>query len=163
MSCMYVHSHLLINMPYLQPNLNMYLVMNIYFMACSIRRQMIKMVLGCEQIYYVSLCESHHSIRLAIVPDEDTLSSQSFRERWELIEELNIKLMEKVKTFMRASDPPQRYIPCYLCSKLHLTLDKIRANDKPLHCLEGGKLRKDYYLDLRRYEGYLLLYCYVHQ
>ena len=39
---------------------------------------------------------------------------------------------------MPASDPPQRYIPCSLCPKLHLKLDDIRAADKPLHCLNGS-------------------------
>ena len=32
---------------------------------------MIKLVLGRDQLYYVSLCEDHDSIRLAITPEED--------------------------------------------------------------------------------------------
>ena len=118
---------------------------------------MIKMVLGRDQIYYVTLSETHHSIKLAIVPDniKSALSSQSLQERWELIEEFNDKLIEKVEAFMPASDPPQRYIPCCLCSKLHLNLNEIRANDRPLHCF-NGRLPEDYYIDLRQYKGCLV-------
>ena len=119
---------------------------------------MIKMVLGHDQLYYVNLSEDHHSIRLAITPDDDgVVTPQGLQERWKLIEELNAKLMEIVKAFMPASDPPQRYIPCSLCSSLHLKLDDIRADDKPLHCI-NGKLPKDYYSDLRKYQGSKLLY-----
>ena len=119
---------------------------------------MIKMVLGYDQLYYVSLCEDHYSIRLAITPDEDgEVTPQGLQDRWSLIEEFNAKLMKTVKAFMPASDPPQRYIPCSLCPKLHLKLDDIRADDKPLHCL-NGKLPKDYYSDLRQYQGSIYTY-----
>ena len=114
---------------------------------------MIKMVLGCNQLYYVSLSKDHHSIRLAITPDEDGIVKPlGLQERWELIEEFNSKLMETVKAFMPASRLPQSFIPCILCAKLHLKLKDIRANDKPLHCV-NGKLPKEYYSDLRRYTG----------
>ena len=117
---------------------------------------MIKMVLGHDQLYYVSLCEDHYSIRLAITPDEDgVVTPQGLQERWKLIEEFNTKLTEIVKAFMPASDLPQRYIACSLCPNLHLKLDGIRADDKPLHCAHG-KLPKDYYSDLRQYQGILL-------
>ena len=33
------------------------------------------MVLGHDQLYYVSLSEDHHSIRLAITPDEDGIAT----------------------------------------------------------------------------------------
>ena len=111
---------------------------------------MIKMVLGDDQLYYVSLCEDHHSIRLAITPDDDgVVTPQGLQERWKLIEEFNAKLMKTVKAFMPASDLPQRYIPCSFCADLHL---KLRADGKPLHCI-NGKLPKDYYSDLRQYQG----------
>ena len=114
---------------------------------------MIKLVLGCDQLYYVSLSEDHHSIRLAITPDEDgIITPQGLQERWKLIEEFNDKLLKIVKTFMPASDLPQCYIPCSLCPNLHLKLDDIRADAKPLHCFHG-KLQKDYYIDLRQYQG----------
>ena len=62
------------------------------------------MVLGCDQLYYVSLSEDHHSIRLAIIPDEDGIvTPQGLQERWKLIEEFNTKLIETVKAFMPAS------------------------------------------------------------
>ena len=115
---------------------------------------MIKMVLGDDQLYYVSLCEDHHSIRLAVTPDEDGIvTPQGRQERWKLIEEFNAKLVEIVKAFMPASDLPQRYIPCRFCPNLHLKLDDIRADDKPLHCFHG-KLPKDHYSDLtKQYQG----------
>ena len=114
---------------------------------------MIKMVLGCDQLYYVNLSEDHHSIRLAITPDEDGIvTPQGFEERLRLIEDFNAKLIEAVKAFMPASHIPLRYIPCSLCSNLHLKLDDSRADDKPLHCF-NGKLPKDYYIDLRQCLG----------
>ena len=116
---------------------------------------MIKMVLGRYQIYYVTLSESHHSIKLAIVPGKNALSSQSRQERWELIEEFNATLIEKVKAFMPASHLPQRYIPCCSCPELHLNLNEIRANDKPLQCFHGD-IPEDYYFDLRQNKGYLV-------
>ena len=128
---------------------------------CRIRRHVIKLVLGRDQLYYVSLCEDHNSIRLAITPDDDgTVTTQGVKARWDLIEYLNNKLMETVKTFMPASDLPQRYIPCGRCPKLHdhLKLDHIRKNDKPLHC-DRGKLAEDYYSDLRKYQGNHIRSC----
>ena len=118
------------------------------------------MVLGLDQLYYVSLCDDNHSIRLAIVPDEDRVTTKGLQERWKLIEEFNAKLMEKVKAFMPASALPQCYIPCCLCSNLHLNLDDIRADDRPLHCFYG-KLPKDYYSDLRHYQGTYVLLLYA--
>ena len=114
---------------------------------------MIKMVLGDDQLYYVSMSEDHYSIRLAITPDEDgVVTPQGLQERWELIEEFNVKLMKTVQAFMPASDPPQRYIPCRLCPNLHLKLDDVRGGGKTLRCI-NGKLLKDYYSDLRQYQG----------
>ena len=121
---------------------------------------MIKKVLGHDQLYYVSLCEEQHSIRLAITPDEDEIvSPQGLQERWKLIEDFNAKLMETVKAFMPASHLPQCFIPCGLCSNVHLKLDDIRADHKPLRCFKG-KLPKDDYSDLRQYQGiYICSYC----
>ena len=114
---------------------------------------MIKMVLGHDQLYYVSLCTHQHAIRVAIVPDEDdVITPQDLQERWEVIEDFNAKLLKTVTAFMPASELPQRYIPCNLCLKLHLKLDDIRADNKPLHCF-NGKLPKDYYSDLRQCKG----------
>ena len=123
---------------------------------------MIKMVLGRDQLYYISLCKDHHSIRLAITPDEDGIvTPQGLQERWELIEEFKAKLTVAVKTFMPASQLPKCYIPCSLCPNLHLELDNIRADDKPLRCIKG-KLSKDYYSDLRQYQGiYTVSECYI--
>ena len=118
---------------------------------------MIKMVLGYDQLYYVSLHADQHSIRLAITPDEDgVVTSRGLQERWKLIEDFNTKLIKIVKAFMPASDLPQCYIPCSLCPRLHLKLNTIRADDMPLRCI-NGKLPKDYYSDLRQYQGN---YCY---
>ena len=131
-------------------------------LMCRIRRKMIKMVLGCDQLYFVSLCADQHAIRLAITPDDDGVVTQKgFQERWELIEDFNAKLMKTVKAFMPASDLPQRFIPCSLCPKLHLRLDAIRADHKPLHCI-NGKLPNDYYSDLRQYQGNIFTCKYCH-
>ena len=96
---------------------------------------MIKMVLGRDQLYYVSICEDHHSIRLAITPDEDGIvAPEGLQERWKLIEEFKAQLTLAVKAFMPASQLPKYYIPCSLCPYLHLELDNIRADDMPLRC-----------------------------
>ena len=123
---------------------------------------MIKMVLGRDQLYYVSLCKDHHSIRLAITPDEDGIvAPEGLRERWKLIEEFKAQLSVAVKVFMPASQLPKCYIPCSLCPNLHFELDNIRADDKPLRCV-NGKLLTDYYSDLRQYQGiYIGSYCYI--
>ena len=124
-----------------------------FYNVCRIRRHMIKMVLGNDQLYYVSLSEDRHSIRLAIIPDENGIvTPQGLQERWKLMEYFNTKLMETVKVFMPASDLPQRFIPCSKCSTLHLRLEDLRAKNKVLHCLHG-KLPKDYYSDLKQYQG----------
>ena len=123
-------------------------------------RHEVKMVLGDDQVYYVSLCEDHHSIQLAITPDGGRIKPQGFQDRWKLIEEFYAKLKEIVKAFMPASDPPQCFIPCSLCDNLHLKLDDMRENNKSLHCF-NGKLPKDYYMDLRQYPGWYNYYTYV--
>jgi len=110
-------------------------------------------VLGRDQLYYVSLCEDHNSIRLAITPDEDGIvKSRSLQERWKLIDDFTAKLKETTKAFMPASELPQCYVPCSQCSDLHLKLDGIRSTDKPLRCFKG-KLPEDYYSDIRQYQG----------
>ena len=120
------------------------------------------MVLGYDQLYYVSLCEDHHSIRLAITPDGvEEVTPQGFQERWKLIEEFNAKLLKTVKAFMPSSTAPRRYIPCSLCPKLHLKLEEARADDKPLHCV-NGRLPNDYYNDLREHQGSIYTYMYWH-
>ena len=114
---------------------------------------MIKMVLGHDQLYYVSLSDDHHSIRLAITPDEDGITTRrGLQERWKLIKEFDAKLKEMLIAFMPAAQLPQCFIPCSLCPKLHLRLDDMRADDSPLRCM-NGKLPKDYYSDLRQYQG----------
>ena len=125
---------------------------------------MIKLVLGHDQLYYVSLCGHHNSIRLAITPDEDGIvKPQGLQERWRLIEEFNAKLIETTKAFMPASNLPQHYVPCSQCSDLHFKLDDIRATDKQLRCFKG-KLSEDYYSDIRQYQGNLIQFimCYLY-
>ncbi|XP_065902538.1 uncharacterized protein [Dysidea avara] len=114
-----------------------------------LRRHMIKLVLGSDQYYYVS--NDNDCIRLVVSPDEDgVVSVAGLQDRWNLIAFFSTKLMEISATFMPASAPPECYIPCSLCPNLHLKLDEIRANQKPLRCLKG-KLHPDYYKHLRQY------------
>ena len=115
---------------------------------------MIKMALGDDQLYYVSLCEDQYSIRLAITPYGDAV------EKCQLIEEFNAKLIKTVKAFMPSSDLPQCYIPCSLCSNLHLELNDIRAHDRRLRC-SNGRLPRDYYSDLREYSGSIYACTYL--
>ncbi|XP_065911265.1 uncharacterized protein [Dysidea avara] len=118
---------------------------------CQLRRHMIKLVLGIDQYYYVSLSDEKDSIRLAITPDEyGVVSAVGLQNRWNLVTLFCAKLKETMATFMPASAPPECYIPCNLCPKLHLKLDEIRANQMPL-CCSRGKLAPDYYQSLRQY------------
>ena len=114
---------------------------------------MIKLVLGIDQYYYVSLSDEKDSIRLAITPDEDgVVGAEGKQNRWNLVEFCRDKLKEITTTFMPASAPPECYIPCSLCLNLHLKLDEIRATQLPLRC-SRGKLARDYYQSLRQRPG----------
>ncbi|XP_065894341.1 uncharacterized protein [Dysidea avara] len=118
---------------------------------CLLRRHVIKLVLGIDQYYYVTLSDENDSIRLAITPDEDgVVSIAGLQNRWNLIEFFSAKLREITTTFMPASAPPECYIPCSLCPNLHIRLDEIRANEMPLRC-SRGRLTSDYYKSLRQY------------
>ena len=120
---------------------------------------MIKLVLGIDQYYYVSLSDEKDCIRLAITPDErDVVSITGLQNRWNLVEFFSAKLQKITATFMPASSPPECYIPCSLCPKLHLKLDEIRANQMPLCCFRG-RLAPDYYLGLRQYPGNFFIIC----
>ena len=120
---------------------------------CRLRRHLIKLVLGSDQYYYVTLSEEKDSIRLAITPDEDGIVSiTGLQERWKLIEFFQAKLWQITTKFMPASDVPESYIPCSLCPILHLKLDEIRTNKNPLRC-SRGKLPANYYKHLRQYPG----------
>jgi len=119
---------------------------------------MIKLVLGIDQYYYVSLSDEKDCIRLAITPDEsNVVSITGLQNRWNLVEFFNAKLQKITATFMPASSRPECYIPCNLCPKLHLKLDEIRANQNPLCCFRG-RLAPDYYQDLRQYPGKLFVF-----
>ena len=114
---------------------------------------MIKLVLGSDQYYYVSLSDEKDGIRLAISPDEDgVVSIAGLQNRWDLIEFFSTKLKEITATFMPASAPPECYIPCSKCPHLHLKLDDIRINEMQLRC-SRGKLPPDYYKCLRQKPG----------
>jgi len=114
---------------------------------------MIKLVLGIDQYYYVSLSDEKDSIRLAITPDEDGfVGAEGLQNRWNLVEFCRDKLKEITTTFMPASAPPECYIPCSLCPKLHLKLDDVRATHLQLRCCKG-KMARDYYQCLRQHPG----------
>ena len=114
---------------------------------------MIKLVLGSNQYYYVTLSDENDSIRIAISPDEDgVVSITGLQSRRNLIEFFSARLTEITATFMPASAPPECYIPCSLCPGLHLRLDEIRAYELPLRCSKG-KLTSHYYKSLRQYPG----------
>jgi len=122
-------------------------------LADRLRRHMIKLVLGIDQYYYVSLSDEKDSIRLAIAPDEyGVVGAEGMQNRWNLVEFCRDKLKEITATFMPASAPPECYIPCSLCPKLHLKLDEIRATQLPLGC-SRGKLARDYYQSIRQCPG----------
>jgi len=117
----------------------------------SLRRHLIKFMLGDDQFCYVGLCDKHESIVVSIIPEDESepLSTINFQERLELIEFIHTKLSELVKTFMKASRPPTPYMPCMRCYKPHIYWSDVIHSKKPLPCYNEKRLDMDYYDGLR--------------
>ena len=121
----------------------------------SLRRHLIKLILGDDQIYYIGLGDKHESIIVSIAPeDKDVpMNTVSFQERWDLINFIRTSLSELVGVFMKASHPPEPYMPCTRCYEPHITLDDVVSSKKILHCHDSTKLTMEYYDGLRLCKG----------
>ena len=109
-------------------------------------------MLGDDQFCYIGLCDRHENIVVSIIP-EDAVSTVGFQERLKLIEFVHAKLLELVKTFMKASHPPTPYMPCTRCYEPHIDWDDVVCTGKTLRCHDGKRIDMDYYNGLRRCQG----------
>jgi len=121
----------------------------------SLRRHLIKLILGDDQVYYIGLCDRHESIIVSIAPEDDDkpVTRVGLQERLELIVFIRTKLLELITTFMKASGPPIPYMPCTRCYQPHIALDDIVGSSKALRCRDHKKLNMDYYSGLRQCHG----------
>ena len=83
--------------------------------------------LGGHQKYYISHCEEKKSIQLTITAVGGDVSSM--QERRDLINDVTKLLADVMKMFMPAAKRPTPYVPCPLCSTLHISLTDICSDD----------------------------------
>ena len=81
---------------------------------------MVGLQLGSHQKYYISHCEVKKSIQLTITAVGDYVDS--VEERRELIDDVTRLLDNVMKVFMPAAKRPISFVPCPLCSTLHVLL-----------------------------------------
>lgn len=112
------------------------------------RQGMIGLQLGAHQKYYISQCEEKQSIQLTITVAGDDLASR--RERKKLIDDMEFLLDDIMKVFMPATKKPALFVPCSLCSTLHIPLDDVHR-DRTIFCPNSNDtpLSSGYYQDLR--------------
>ena len=100
------------------------------------RHGKVGMQLGAHQKYYISRCEEKQSIQLTItVAGNDW---KCIQERSELIDDVYKLLDNIMKVFMPAAKKPALFIPCDLCSTLHITLKQVYDGDT-VFCPLSGK------------------------
>ena len=93
-------------------------------MFCYRMRQgKVGLQLGFHQKYYVSQCKKKQSIQLTITVAEDDV--KCIQERAKLIENITKMLNDIMRVFMPAAKRPVLFIPCPLCSTLHITLKQL--------------------------------------
>ena len=111
------------------------------------RHGRVGMQLGAHQKYYICRCEEKQSIQLTItVADNDW---KCIQERSELIDDVYKLLNNIMKVFMPATKKPALFVPCDLCSTLHITLKQVYNGDTifcPLSDNDSGL--SGYYGDL---------------
>ena len=112
-----------------------------------LRKGKVKMALGCQEYYTISLCEEKCSIQLSFLHHK---KSHSTDQCVELLKYFESKLHLLMKDFMQASAKPKAYIPCFYqdCSALHIELDLL-CNGDYQHCPTVEKtVPGNYYCDL---------------
>ena len=103
--------------------------------------------LGANQKYYISRCTENQSIQLTITVSQKGI--KCVQERSALIDDVTDLLYGIMKVFMPTVKRPVLFIPCAICSVLHITLKHVRdgntvycpssTDDSPLY---------NYYSDL---------------
>lgn len=117
-------------------------------MLCYRMRQgKVGLQLGFHQKYYISQCKEKQSIQLTITVAGDDV--KCIQERSKLIENITKMLNNIMKVFMPAAKRPVLFIPCPLCSTLHITLKQLYEGYTIFCPLSGDdSLVRGYYSDL---------------
>ena len=103
--------------------------------------------LGSHQKYYINHGEDKESIQLTITAVGDDIDS--IREREELINDVTKLLDDVMKVFMPAAKRPILFVPCPLCSTLHVSLNDVHSGDTIFCPLSNDTaLPAGYYSDL---------------
>ena len=126
---------------------SIYNLWNVVYLLNRLRKGKVKMGLGPEQFYYVSLCEEMHSIQLSISLHEKHPFAE---QRIELMEFIESKLNFLMKEFMQASTKPKAYVPCFFqkCNTLHVELEMVHKGEYQNCPSEEKTIPQDYYRDL---------------
>ena len=92
-----------------------------------LRHGKVGLQLGSHQKYYVNHCEEKKSIQLTITAVGDDVDS--VEERRELTNAVTRLLDDVMKVFMPAAKRPIPFVPCPLCSTLHVLLSDVCSGD----------------------------------
>lgn len=116
---------------------------------CRMRYGKVALQLGTHQKYYISRCKEKQSIQLTITVSEKDVV-KCLQERGELIDTVTEQLKDIMKVFMPAAMKPNRFVPCPLCSTLHITLEQVE-NPNTIFCpnTDSDEALENYYYDLR--------------
>ena len=117
------------------------------YLPCRLRKGKVKIVLGCNQQYCVSLHEDTSSIQLSfLVHGKDS----SAEHRYQLFQYIQSKLELLMNDFMQASTKPKAYVPCCYndCHKLHVEVQLLCSKEFQYCPTEGKHIPNDYYSDL---------------
>ena len=99
--------------------------------------------LGAHQKYYISQCEEKRSIQLTITVVENDM--KCMQDRAELIDSVARLLNDILKVFMPATRRPALFVPCPLCSTLHITVKQVYDGDTIFCPLSGDDAALHYY------------------
>ena len=103
--------------------------------------------LGAHQKYYISRCKEKQSIQLTITLVGDDV--KCIQERAELIDDVTRLLNDIMKLFMPAAKRPTLFVPCPLCSTVHITLKQVYDGESVFCPLSGDDSGlRNYYSDL---------------
>ena len=105
--------------------------------------------LGSHQKYYINhcTCDRKESIQLTITAMGDDIDS--IQEREELINDVTKLLDDVMKVFMPSAKRPILFVPCPLCSTLHISLNDVQSGDTIFCPLSNDTaLPAGYYSDL---------------
>ena len=108
---------------------------------------MVGLQLGPHQKYYISRCKEKQSIQLTITVVGSDLANM--QERKQLIDDVGNLLDDIMKVFMPAAKKPLLFVPCSLCSTLHIPLQDV-CSGNTIFCPKSGDtaLPSGYYGDL---------------